>query len=41
LQADGSGKETDPTAPIFARILRAEEKSALDGNENLPQTIGA
>jgi integrase len=41
LQADGSDKAADPTAPTLARLLRAEEKSALDGNENLPQTIGA
>ncbi|MEN6405893.1 MAG: hypothetical protein ABFC77_05420 [Thermoguttaceae bacterium] len=41
LQADGSGNPTDPTAPFFARILRAEGNSALDGEENLPQTIGA
>jgi hypothetical protein len=41
LQTDGSDKTADPTAPTFARLLRAEEKSALDGNENLPQTIGA
>jgi hypothetical protein len=41
LQADGSDKAADPTAPIFARLLRADEKSALDGNEKLPQTIGA
>ncbi len=41
LQADGLGKTSDPTAPFFARILRAEGNSALDGEENLPETIGA
>ena len=40
LQADGSGKAADPTAPILAACC-AEGNSALDGNENLPQTIGA
>jgi hypothetical protein len=41
LQADGSGTAADPTALIFARILRAAEITALDGDDNLPQTIGA
>jgi hypothetical protein len=41
LQADGSDKTADPNAPILASLLRAEETSALDGNDNLPQTIGA
>jgi len=36
LQADGSGK------PIQLHLsLRAGEISALDGNEDLPQTVGA
>lgn len=41
LQAEGSGKEADPNAPVFARILRAEEKSALDGDKKLSQTVVA
>ncbi len=30
-----------PIQLLFASIMRAEENSALDGEENLPQTIGA
>jgi hypothetical protein len=41
LQADGSDKAADPTALTLARLLRAEAKSALDGTDNVPQTIGA
>ena len=40
LQAEGSGKAATPNAPILARPLRAEEKLALDGKKNVPQTIG-
>jgi len=41
LQADGSGNNADPSAPVFARRLRAEQKSVLDEGKKLPQTIGA
>ena len=41
LQAEGSGKAADPTAPILARILRAEENGTLDSGVNMPQTVVA
>jgi integrase len=41
LQAEGSGNPTDPNAPVFARILRAERNLALDDDKHLSQTIVA
>ena len=39
LQADGSGKATNPNAPIFARPLRAGNEKALDNQECVAQTF--
>ena len=41
LQSDESGKKNDPNAPVFARPLRAGPILALDGSEEIAQTIGA
>jgi integrase len=39
LQANGSGMVDDPTAPIFARILRAEQEKPLDSQRSVAQTV--
>ncbi len=37
LAAAGSGNAQNPTAPILARLLRAEDKEALDGLNDVTQ----